>query len=352
MRRVTGLNTVMACSALPRERAPRYKALMRQLQPDDLSFFEREGYLIVEDLFRHEELQPLIDEITCEIDRLADTLVQSGELSRTYREEPFETRLVSIHAETPLVQAKIRSSNLCGPEVFGLITHPGLLDLAEQLCGPEIVASSVYRLRLKLPGERASCVPWHQDSCYFEPACDHALILIVWIPLVDATRERGCLWVLPRAHQQGLFPHAMHAGNVFLEIGREQLPPVRPVCMPVRKGGLVLMTNTTPHCSLEVNRSNVIRWNIDIRYQGSDLPTNAFARADDAMASALEDPVHPVACVPPDRDFLVRSRARPADVCRTAEEFQELRQRRPHGRLTSRWSPRDRWTTASSSSGT
>lgn len=321
---------------------------MYRLQPDDLAFFEREGYLIIEDVFRHDELQPLIDEITCAIDRVADPLVQSGELSRTYREEPFETRLASIHAETPLVQAKIGSGNLCGPEVFGLITHPRLLDIAEQFCGPEIVASSIYRLRAKLPGERTSCVPWHQDSGYFEPACDHGLIIIVWIPLVDATRERGCLWVKPRAHRQGVFRHTMHAGNVFLEIRREHLPAVRPVCMPVRKGGVVILSNTTPHCSLEVNRSDVIRWNIDIRYQGSDLPTNAFAR-DDAMASAPEDPAHPVACVPPDRDFLVRSRARPADVCRTAEQFRDLHQRRPDAQLTNRWTPYDRWAAPSSS---
>ena len=50
-------------------------------------------------------------------------------------------------------------------------------------------------------------MPWHQDSGYFEPYCDMGLVMTVWLPLVDATEERGCLWVMPRAHKGGLFFH-------------------------------------------------------------------------------------------------------------------------------------------------
>ena len=87
------------------------------------------------------------------------------------------------------------------------MTNPKLLDVAEQFCGPELIASSVYRLRPKVPSHSWSPVPWHQDSGYFEPYCDLGLILTVWVPLVDATEERGCLWVMPRVHQGGLFFH-------------------------------------------------------------------------------------------------------------------------------------------------
>ena len=53
-----------------------------QLTSDQVTFFEREGYLIIEDLLTHEELQPVIDEISEAIDMQARRLVASGELSR------------------------------------------------------------------------------------------------------------------------------------------------------------------------------------------------------------------------------------------------------------------------------
>ena len=62
---------------------------------------------------------------------------------------------------------------LHGPGFFALITNPKLLDVAESLCGEELIASSVYRLRPKIPNYNYGAVPWHQDSAYFEPYCDH-----------------------------------------------------------------------------------------------------------------------------------------------------------------------------------
>ena len=82
---------------------------------------------------------------------------------------------------------------LHGPGFFQLITHPKLLDLAESLCGEELIASSVYRLRPKIPHYSYGAVPWHQDSAYFEPYCDRGLVLTVWIPLVDSDQRNGWL---------------------------------------------------------------------------------------------------------------------------------------------------------------
>jgi ectoine hydroxylase-related dioxygenase (phytanoyl-CoA dioxygenase family) len=45
------------------------------------------------------------------------------------------------------------------------------------------------------------------------------------------------------------------------------------VTVPVMKGEALVMTNRTPHRSIE-NTSDVIRWSVDLRYQSADLPTN------------------------------------------------------------------------------
>ena len=194
-------------------------------------FFRREGYLMVPDVFAPADLEPLRDEFTEVIHQTAVELQAAGKLSRLYEEEPFERRLSRIYAETDEILGPIvgrGGGGYSGPALFAVITHPRLLAVVESLIGPEIVASSVYRVRPKIPGMAHGVVPWHQDSGYFNPHCDRDLILTCWIPLVDATVENGCLEVLPRAHRQGVVRHYTEGPNGYLAIDDGDLPHSRP----------------------------------------------------------------------------------------------------------------------------
>jgi hypothetical protein len=310
-----------------------------KLTRDQITEFHREGYLVVEGLFDDADLQPVIDELSQEIDRRARELVDAGDLSRSYAAEGFETRLTRITAETEKLYWSIASGQLSGPAIFGLLTNPKLVDLAESLVGPEVMASSVYRLRPKVPGFPHGVVPWHQDSGYFEPYCDRSLVLTVWIPLVDATPERGCLHVLPRVHRGEVFRHFRRPDLKYLVIEPEDLPPAEPVVVPVPKGGALLLTNRTPHCSTD-NITDVIRWAMDLRYQSADLPTNY--RTPDGHPFHEPSVDAPAACYPPEADFLVRSRERPHAVVTDWQRFHEIRIRHLRAPVTPRWglSPR------------
>jgi hypothetical protein len=52
-----------------------------QLSADQLARFEREGYLVVEDLFTPVDIQPIIDELNAEMEGHIRQLLQKGELS-------------------------------------------------------------------------------------------------------------------------------------------------------------------------------------------------------------------------------------------------------------------------------
>ncbi|MDQ2732374.1 MAG: phytanoyl-CoA dioxygenase family protein [Armatimonadota bacterium] len=306
------------------------------LSPDQIHFFDQQGYLVVEDLFSNADLQPVIEAITQEIDTRARDLVDAGELSRTYEEEPFETRLARISAETDKIARAIWNGSLALPAFFNLIRNPRLLDVAEQFCGPELIASSVYRLRPKVPNHNMGPVPWHQDSGYFEPYCDKALVLTVWLPLVDATEERGCLWVVPGVQGGAVLPHGNAAGHPYLEIPDSSLPAVNAVCVPVKKGGALLLSNRTPHASFE-NKTDIVRWSMDLRYQSAGLPTNAvITPLAGEVRHSVEEAIPP-ACYPPEADFLVRSRARPHEVVQDAETFRRLRETHLSQPVTARW---------------
>lgn len=308
-----------------------------RMSDEQLLQFEEEGYVVVENVLGDDMLQEVIAEVSEEVDSRARELVTAGELSQTFEEHPFETRLAKISAESDKVARSIWHGALTGPAFFNLITYPRLLDVAEQLCGPELVASSVYRLRPKIPNYNYGAVPWHQDSGYFEPYCDKALVLTVWLPLVDATVDNGCLWVLPQAHKAEVLKHVSHETHSYLLIPEEELPPGHEaIPVPVSKGGVLLMTNRTPHVSFE-NNTDIVRWSMDLRYQSAALPTNAnFERQPgDSMPDAGKG--IPLACYPPEADFLVRSQMRPQDVVTDPAEFHRLRREHSGAEVTKRW---------------
>jgi len=298
--------------------------------------FDEEGYVVADDLFAPGDLQPVIDEISAELDKRAKAAVASGELSQDYAEYDFEHRLAHINRENDKIAKSMWDFKVVLPSFFTLMTNPNLLDVAEQLCGPELIASSVYRLRPKVPTHSWSPVPWHQDSGYFEPYCDKSLILTVWLPLVDATEERGCMWVIPGMHKGPVLTHRPDQMAHYLEIDEALFGGRQPICCPVMKGGALLMTNRTPHASFE-NKSDIVRWSMDLRYQSADLPTNAkIDRLPGEAMPALDGSV-PLACNPPEPDFLVRSQQRPHQVMKTPEEFIELRMNHVISPATDRW---------------
>lgn len=309
----------------------------KHLTAEQLEFFDREGYLIAENVLDDSDLQPVIDEIHAEVNARAKQLVAEGKLSSTFEEYGFARQLTMISRETDQVASSIWNGALCGPAFFDLIRNEKLLDVAESLCGPELIASSVYRLRPKIPGHASSAVPWHQDSGYMEPYCDKPLVLTYWIPLVDATKENGCMWVMPRVHKnEEVLLHQGRPGKPYLEIPETALPKGEPICAEIKKGGVLLLSNRTPHASFD-NNTDLVRWSMDLRYQSAVLPTNApITRLPDEILSSEEKGV-PLACYPPEADCLIRSRQRPNQVVSSAAEFQRIRKTYQYKPVTPRW---------------
>jgi hypothetical protein len=285
-----------------------------------VQFFRDEGYLIVPDLWDPNELTPLREEMHRFISGTIDELAREGKLTNRHDDADFEHQLARIHADSPdngraVIRALegIAGGGYTGRQMYELLRHPKLLAAIGSLVGPEIVASSVYRVRPKVPGKTLGVVPWHQDSGYFEAHCDQHLIITCWVPLVDANAHNGCLKILPRAHRRGVYEHHTGGNANFLVIRDEDLPAdaPQPIVAECPRGGVVLMTNLTPHCSTP-NESDLVRWSIDLRYQSAEAPNNVGLWPN-LEAEASEGVL--MACYPPEADFLISSQAHPERVC-------------------------------------
>lgn len=91
--------------------------------------------------------------------------------------------------------------------------EPGLLDLLEQLLGPEVVlwTGAIFGK----PAGVGKATPWHQDGEYW-PIRPLATAT-VWVALDAATPENGCLRVIDGSHaDRKLYPHQTQVGDLVL----------------------------------------------------------------------------------------------------------------------------------------
>jgi phytanoyl-CoA hydroxylase len=266
------------------------------LTTDQLYAFRRDGYLVVEDLIDTAGyLDPLVDEYAGRLDELSWKLAAEGAISDAHPDLPFGERLTRLYAETGRVFSQwfdfslppkdVEPDTPChfGPAVFGVLRNPDLLDVAEDVIGPEIFSNPVQHVRLMPPEKYTprdpktgrlliSATMWHQDAGVVLEEADATEMLTVWIPIQDATEENGCLEVVPRDPAAGLLQHCTTPYD-----GRFQIPEVlfdvdRAVPVPMRRGSALFMHRETPHRSLP-NVSENVRWSMDLRYNPTGQAT-------------------------------------------------------------------------------
>jgi phytanoyl-CoA hydroxylase len=266
---------------------------MRILSSAQRRHFEEEGYLVVENVLDPDcDIAPVMAEYEEVLNGIATSLACRGVIASTYLDMPFAARLIRICIESgrnfpqefdiSLPQTGVHHDTPIhvGPAAFGLLTKPRLLDVVEDVIGPEIYSNPVQHIRMKLPKRAVaktgysgliSQIPWHQDNGVILPEADQSSILTVWMPLSEATVQNGCLQVIPRSHLGDLVSHCPTEKGVA--IPQPLLPIERATPLPMRPGSVLLMTPRTVHGSLDNVTESEVRVSVDLRYQPIGQPT-------------------------------------------------------------------------------
>lgn len=268
---------------------------MPNLTPDQVDHFHREGYYVAKDVIPKHYIHDLRSEIDQAIDAFAKEMKRMGKIDQLHADLDVDHRLIELYKQCSAALSPVKHGNHRGPAMFSLITCPELLEVTAQILGPEVIASSVYRLRSKLPHWEAGELPWHQDSAYFNPCGDDHIVLIAWVPLMNATVEAGCMEVLPRTHLNGVVHHyhAEHDGPA-LTVHPNEMPDTAPVAVPADIGDVVLLNSLTFHSSTE-NLTDAIRWAADLRYNAPEagdyypLEAQFLARSEDPDKIQIKD---------------------------------------------------------------
>ncbi len=245
----------------------------RLLSPAQVASFDRDGYLVLPDVFRADELAPLIEAL----DR---NEAATDEFLRSRNGGRFA--IAEVGAITFTVHLVERE-----PIAASFVRHRILADLCHDLIGPDVRLywdQAVY----KKP-EKPRRFPWHQDNGYtfIEPQ----QYLTCWVALTDATVDNGCPQVIPGLHRSGTYRHH-YVDPLGWEIV-ESHPDA--VAAPVGRGGVVVFSSLTPHLT-GPNTTDDVRKAYIVQY----APAGAAALVGDPASG---EPTGRVPAADPRRQF-------------------------------------------------
>lgn len=249
---------------------------MTTLTASLLDQYQADGYLLLRDVLPRSVFDGMIARVDEVVDRRAKELKEQGLISNLYEDEPFPTRWQKIVAEAGGKQTR-RSwdDEIICESLFDLMRHPELLDALETIFGPEVFATGIIAVRPKIPSDKRTTVLWHQDSHYYGKDTTPLSIITVWIPLVPATTENGCMQVIPGSHRWGYQEAEMDPEhNAYRPIENPEKRGTPRAC-EMNVGDVLMFNNLTFHRSTE-NYSESTRWSVDLRYCTPDAKFERF----------------------------------------------------------------------------
>ncbi|XP_069117191.1 uncharacterized protein [Argopecten irradians] len=213
-----------------------------QLSQEDVRKFFEDGYVLVKDVFSNEKLEACKNAINQMADDLAQKLYKAGKITDLCSDSGFSDRLIKLEKQFPGANVLFIKQAKMTQAFRDLWTDDALLNIIEQLIGPDIAGSPVWNLRAKVPRDEATTVPWHQDYDRW-----------------SQIREGSNTPVLSWRHV------VCHVGG-----GRD--------------GENISLDNISDH----------IRWSVDLRWQSPNHPYGYYNLKDGVVFRTKDDPNHVV----------------------------------------------------------
>ncbi|MFL5241460.1 MAG: phytanoyl-CoA dioxygenase family protein [Gemmataceae bacterium] len=156
------------------------------LSANQMTDFERRGFVLLRGLFDREECELLLDGLS----------IETGN---------HENALARRDGEGGVTRLKVW--NQAGDDLFGLVGRlPRMVDPVEQ-----VLAGEVYLYHSKVTMKEpftGGAWAWHQDYGYwYNNGCLFPLMASCMVALDPCTRENGCLQVLEGSHLMGRIDH-------------------------------------------------------------------------------------------------------------------------------------------------
>ena len=274
------------------------------LSEAQLEHFRTRGYLVVEDLLDEASLKAIREEYSGLLAKLYGDWHAAGLVSEPPEGLDFWGMLDNCRCDgfdwyqpldisLPHNDISEATPMHIGPAVFNMARNRRILDMVEQLIGPEITSNPIQHIRIKPPRDEVAsaekrahvvATDWHQDKGVTLEEADDTEFVTVWLAITDATIENGCLQVAEGSFDR-MLPHCTRDQVGIADAFR---PSGNAVPTPVKAGGAVVFHPLTPHASL-ANDSRSYRWSFDLRYNVTGQPTGR-SQFPEFIARSRRDP--------------------------------------------------------------
>lgn len=166
-----------------------------RLTAAELEDYHSRGYVLIRDFLPAAVGWSMVDEAVDVVNHIAAGLEspsivmpEANLAAQAPKPEHYVSKIFRVH----------------GDGTFRWFAHSdAVTSIVSQLIGPDVDCCSSQFI-FKNPGAWGQ--PWHQDSYYF-PFLPERPLVGVWLGISRATRENGCLQVLPRSHREPLHKH-------------------------------------------------------------------------------------------------------------------------------------------------
>ena len=277
------------------------------LTSEQLSFYETNGFLHAPGVIPPDLMDLMKTILSRWVDETIESWLAEGLIDNPQTDLDFQHRLLQVW-EVAGRPKYIRSPrrDLVSREMFDLLVHPSLLALAQDLLATtEISVHGSFNARPKLPDQIWTQTPWHQDAQYYRDA-EQVHVTSIWMPLQPVSEHNSCLQVAPGLHRGPLHEGWNDPETGFLGLSPEVRQKLEGVSVEMAPGDALCFTQITPHRALP-NRSNQVRWSIDVRYE----PTAQATAAGQKQGFVAHSPNNPTA-VPSYEEWLKQWKEIPA----------------------------------------
>ncbi len=226
------------------------------VKPEQIEFFQANGYLLVEGLLSREEAAHYRDAAH----RLAERIYAAGQRDATWgsARELGNTRTKLQHCH---------DVQFYDADFARLLLDPRFTSAAQSVMQTENVQLHHTKMFIK-PAEKGSPFPMHQDAPFF-PHDEHSMIAGVFY-FDDAPTEKGPIRVVPGSHKLGMLPH-LTAGSFHLD--PKDYPLEGALEIPAKAGDVVFFSYLTIHGS-GLNVSDEARTTLLVQLRdAADTPT-------------------------------------------------------------------------------
>jgi hypothetical protein len=254
---------------------------LRPLDPALITAFGRDGFVVVPDLLRDDEL------------RTYGAAVDDGVALRSRHDSR------TLGQKSRYEQSFIQCQNLwedC-PGVRLLTFHPAITGTATRLLGVEAIRLWHDQALYKEPGGRETDP--HQDQPYWPIA--EADTITAWIPLDGSTLESGAMGYLPGSHLLGLRKFVnIFSGHPEDVLTSEALRDIETVFVEVPAGAVAFHHGLTfhlarPNATDRVRRVHTAIYFRDGCVRGSEFPHPSVDRGGIALGDVISSAVTPIA---------------------------------------------------------